>query len=264
MGVAAAVGVSACGDDDSMTTATAPPATASTVAESPTRTAVPTITPAPATARPTPSASQTAPAEPLARSPGYFLYRSQPGDTLLRLGGYFNGQPGTAKAGFPDQIRDINKLTTSDIPSGTDLFIPLIRTGDDIIPGAGIALAIQRLQPSNASPILFTPGQALRDRLEGFIALHRVELTATGYQLDFWLTDRPPMTASGSTDPSAAVTGLAFKIAAGSFVDALPPDSVTVARFERDGVQYGVATVNKATISAADVVQGLGPARVGP
>ena len=173
MGVAAAVGVSACGDDDSMTTATAPPATASTVAESPTRTAVPTITPAPATARPTPSASQTAPAEPLARSPGYFLYRSQPGDTLLRLGGYFNGQPGTAKAGFPDQIRDINKLTTSDIPSGTDLFIPLIRTGDDIIPGAGIALAIQRLQPSNASPILFTHGQALRDRFDGFIALHR-------------------------------------------------------------------------------------------
>ncbi|MBI2765072.1 MAG: LysM peptidoglycan-binding domain-containing protein [Chloroflexi bacterium] len=258
--IAAAIGVvvgAACSDsNDSNTPTPAPttPAPSATAARSATPNPTPTATPSPvATASPSGAAR-------IATTAGYFLYVTRSGDTGISVAGYFNGEPGTAKAGFPQQILDVNGITGQNLPPGQEIAIPLIRTGRDIIPGAGITLTLQQ---AGSKLALLEPGAAILAAYQDRVVLHKVELAgADGYRMEYWLADSTITTADGGFNRDAKVTTPLLVIGAGSLAAAQSSSDTTA--FERGGQRYSVGALAGATTSATDLAAQLQVAPAGP
>jgi hypothetical protein len=264
MGLAclATASFAACaGDDDggprpqqSQTTATSVAATPATAA-SPASTATlpaPTATTAPAVNQPATS-----------RDPRFYIYETSAGDTLSSVVAVVNGQPGSAKAGLPDQIRDLNKLTSDTLSPGRALVVPLIVGSDPAVaPDAGINAAIAAGGKGGALRVL-EPGAALRDSYKGRLALGTLKVNdgnpaseGYGYLMRYALADRPVL-KGGVRDPDAVIVDDAFTVAGGSLVPELRSRAQTAgaptSAFTRDGVDYLVAAGKGAALTPAAI-----------
>ena len=243
----------ACGDNDD-----APPVGSSTarvtgVASTASVSGV-AATPTAVTPTPVPTIAPPSAAETLAKDPSYLVYVVGRGDTLARVAAAFNGQPGTAKAGFPNQIKDLNRLANDLLATGQELAVPLL-LGDtrSLLPEAGLELALG-MGKAGGKLVLLQPSQALRDAYNGRLVAHRVVLEdgepageGYGYTIQYWLTDRPS-TKGGVPDPDARVTDLAFTVSGGSLASSA--SGIQVFGATRDGVKYTVAAGAMAGLSA--------------
>ncbi|MCC6381962.1 MAG: LysM peptidoglycan-binding domain-containing protein [Dehalococcoidia bacterium] len=250
----------ACGDDDT-TSATTPvpsPSAASATPPIPPTTAVTSPTPV-ATPTPTPPSL----AEQLAKDPQYFLYVAGRGDTIAFVARAFNGQPGTAKAGFPGQIRDVNQLTSDSLVAGQVIAVPLLLGGAaDIVPTAGMEIALS-IGEKAGKLVLLQPSVAMRDEFRGRLVLHRVQLAdddpageGYGYVTEYWLSDRAAF-KGGTVDPEARVMEPAFLVAGGSLVTQVlqsskPGDIYT---FDKGGTTYVIKKYSGAQLAAADLAK---------
>lgn len=226
-----------CGDDDDATPTTSP--TAATTTASATATPTPSPTPSPS-----PSASPT---QPASRNADSFTYVTSAGDTLDAIARAFNGQPGTAKAGFPDQIRSLNpQVSWPNPPVGTEVIIPLLQTDPgSLIPYASMQLALG-IQGTGGLEVQ-EPSAALMDGFRGQLALHRVTLAnptaagGAGYLMEFWLTDRRFLKGD-ELDREALVTSPAFVVGGGSLASQVT-GTTGVFTFEQSSVPYAVKTL---------------------
>jgi hypothetical protein len=241
----------ACSDKDSQA-ATPTLAATETAAATPTPAPSPTPSPKPL-ATPTPSLSA---AEKLAQTAGYFLFTTRTGDTYISIAGLFNGEPGTAKAGYPDQIRSVNNGGSGEPAPATTLAIPMLPTPRHIIPSAGLALAFQ-------STLMLEPGASLLAAYAGKVALHRVEFAASnaGFRMEYWLSDAATLSSTGAFNKDALQTTPLMSVACGSL--AATPSSTTNA-FVRNGVSCSVTALQGATTTPAQLAAGLAVATQGP
>lgn len=249
----------ACGDDDTTSATTPSPSPASATASAAATTAVATSPTPVATPTPTPPSL----AEQLARDPQYFLYVASGGDTIATVAQAFNGQPGTAKAGFPGQIKDVNQLTSDSLVAGQVIAVPLLLGGTtDIIPTAGMEIALSVGKQAGKLALL-QPSVAMLDEFRGRLVLHRVQLEngdpaaeGYGYVTEYWLADRAAI-KGGVVDPDARVMEPAFLVAGGSLVNqvlqtAKPADVYT---FDRGGATYVIKKFSGAQLAAADLAK---------
>ena len=249
--------LAACSDSNSNDTTPTPSASAA----SSTSTAAPTVTPAPS---PTvaPSPTPVSVAQRLAKTAGYFVYKVRAGDDIGTIAGLFNGEPGSAKAGYPQQILDVNGVTSTGLTAGLELAIPLLNTPGDIIPSAGLAGAFDRATGTKLT--VMEPSAALRSAYGDSVALHAVEIVATaspGYRMEYWLTSTPFSTGSTLNREAMVVTPL-MVVTAGSMVPA--NQSTDTARFDRSGVTYALTVLAGAKASAADLALMLQPPAAAP
>jgi hypothetical protein len=207
------VSAAACSGDDDDTTPTPAPTTAVATATTATNTA----TKAPETPTTAPTATSTpSAADKLAGTAEYFVYTARAGDTVTTVANTFNGEPGSAKAGYPDQIRAVNNLTGSDLTAGQEIAIPLLATPTDIIPTQGIKNAISQ---AGSTAVLYLPGEAMVAANGGKLVLHSVEFAPNmaGYRMEYWLADTPAFDATGAlTDKAAKVTTPLMVVTGGS------------------------------------------------
>ena len=243
-------GCSSSGDDNKTPTPAATTAAASSTATTVTNTATTpaaTATPSPA-ATPTPSA-----ADKLATTAQYFVYTGRDGDNVASVANLFNGEPGSAKAGYPDQIRELNNLTDS-VAKGQEIAIPLLATPVDIIPTAGIKNGIAQ---ASSKVALLEPGTAMLTANGGKLVLHSVEFTPdmSGYRMEYWLTDTAAFNATGAlTNKDAKVTTPYMTVASGSLAK---PTSADTAHDDRAGIAYSVTRLAGATSTPAELLAGL-------
>lgn len=244
----AAVALAACGgdDDDASPTAPAIPSASATAAG---------VSPSasPATSPTAPRATNTpVPTNPLARDPRYYTYTTSQGDTIISVANVVNGQPGTAKAGLPDQIADINGMAGQDLQAplraGTKLIVPLILPGDlALIPEDGIEQAVG-VGGAAGKLVLLQPSLDMRSGYNGKLVLSGVQVhdgdpasEGYGYITRYAVTDRPVM-KGGEVDPEAEVADAAFAVAGGSLVPVLRAEAqaagATTAEVTRDGLTY--------------------------
>jgi hypothetical protein len=232
------------------TASTAPPSSTASASVSATEGTATSTTPAPS---PTPNAA----AEKLAETAGYFLYTTRTGDTPETLAQFFNGEPGSAKAGFPQQILDVNGIT-ADIKPGQEIAIPVLASPKDIIPSIGLATALKAKM--NPQTILYEPSPTFIASYGGKVALHSLQLGAAnasggGYRMEYWLTDVPAIT-DGTMNPDAKVTTPLYVISSGELV---PPADAKgdVARFEHNGINYAVTKLDGAKTDAIGLIAGM-------
>lgn len=247
------VGAAACSSNDNATaTPTSPPTTVA--ASATTATSTPTTPAATQTASPTATGTPSA-ADKLAATARYFVYTARAGDTVLTVANLFNGEPGSAKAGYPDQIREVNNLSGTDIPAGMKIAIPLLATPVDIIPTQGIKNAFSQ---AGSALTLYEPGDGLIAANGGKLVLHSVEFAPNlaGYRMEYWLTETPAFNASGAlTDPAAKVTTPYMVVTGGSL--AAPADAHT-ARQDHNGKSYSVTALSGAgSTTPAQLLAGL-------
>lgn len=224
----------------------------STVASSPAGSATSKATTAPA-----PSATPNPAAEKLVQTAGHFLYTTRSGDTSITLAQYFNGEPGSAKAGYPQQILDDNELKTDDLKAGQQIAIPLLATPGDIIPSAGLANAFKaKMDPKI---VLYEPSLSFLGTFKDMVALHAVRLganssTGGGYRMEYWMTDAPSL-ANGAVNPDVKVTTPLFAMSAG---DQVPAEGASgdIARYTHDGINYAITSLDGKT-SAIGFVAGM-------
>ncbi len=246
LGAAAAACSSSNSDNTTPSAAASTSATASSTSTA-TSTPKPTDTPTPA-ATPTPSA-----AELKADTARYFVYTARPGDTFNSIAQVFNGEPGSAKAGYPLQIQDVNNVGNTP-SSGDQLAIPLLATPNHIIPSAGLALAFQSAPAPQ--PVVLEPGPALMSTYGGKVALHRVALAPNnaGYRMEYWLTDSPTLTASNAINFDAKVSEPLMSVACGSMV---APASNTTVVFTRNGASCSATALVGATLTPQQIADDL-------
>ncbi len=220
-------------------------------------------TPTAVTPTPVPTMSPPSAAETLAKDPQYLVYVAGQGDTIATLAAAFNGQPGTAKTGFPDQIKQLNKLTTDALAARQEVAVPLL-LGDtkSLLPEAGLELALG-VGKAGGKLVLLQPSQSLKDAYNGRLVAHRVTLEdgnapgeGYGYVVQYWLTDRP-VSKGGVPDPEARVTDLAFTVAGGSLAASLT--GTQKFSLVRDGVTYVVNAGARAALSAEGIATMLEP-----
>lgn len=255
----------ACSSSDSDTKTPSP----TSPAASATATAAPTLTPATPTTTstvapsPTPAAPSTM-AQRLATAAGYFLYVVRTGDDLGAITGLFNGEPGSAKAGFAQEILDANSLSMGGLTAGQQIAIPLLNTPGDIIPSAGLAGAFER--GAGVKLTVLEPSAALRSAYGDSVALHAVEVANAanaGYRMEYWLTSTP-FSATATLNRAAKVITPLMVITAGSMVPAANSTAADTARFDRSGVSYALTALAGAKASAADLAAMLEVAKPKP
>lgn len=250
--------LAACGDDDDER-----PAAATAAPTQPPATGTGSGATAPAASATSAAASSspaTTPTASVARNPAYYTYEVSAGDTLLSVTNVVNGEPGTAKAGLPDQIRDLNKLTSNDLAAGQQLLVPLVASGpQSILPEASLRSAIGA-GAAGGSIQLLIPGLALRDGYMGRLALTAMKVSdgmpaseGFGYLLRFSEADRPVI-KGGVRDADAVMVDEAFTVAGGSLVPELERRAsaagASTAKVTRAGVDYLVAASPKSRVTA--------------
>lgn len=257
--VLAALAFAACSGDDDDATPTVPALpSASVTATAATQEASPTAT---AT---TPRATNTpVPTNPLLRDPRYYAFEVSEGDTVLSITNVINGQPGTAKAGLPGQIADLNGLGTGSFDTpltpGRQLVVPLVLPGDlAMIPEDGIEQSIG-VGGAAGKLVLMQPSLDLRAGYNGKLVLAGLKVSdgkpaseGYGYITRYAVTDRPVM-KGGERDPEATIADDAFTVAGGSLVPVLKARAqaggMQTAEITRDGVTYMVAAGRAAQLT---------------
>ncbi len=252
----------ACSSSDSDTKTPSP----TSLAASATATVAPTLTPATPTTTSTvaPSPTPATMAQRLATAAGYFLYVVRTGDDLGAITGLFNGEPGSAKAGFAQEILDANSLSMGGLTAGQQIAIPLLNTPGDIIPSAGLAGAFER--GAGVKLTVLEPSAALRSAYGDSVALHAVEVADAanaGYRMEYWLTSTP-FSATTNLNRAAKVITPLMVITAGSMVPAASSTAGDTARFDRSGVSYALTALAGAKASAADLATMLEVAKPKP
>jgi hypothetical protein len=251
-------------DSNKKATPTAAPTTAVASASAATGSSTPGASSTAATATssastaPAVSPTPNAAAQKLAETAGYFLYTTREGDTSIILAQLFNGEPGSAKAGYPQQILDVNNIKTDSLTANQQIAIPLLATPGDIIPSQGLANALKTKM--NPKIVVYEPSTTFLGTFKDAVALHSVQLGANdanggGYRMEYWLTDGPAL-VNGAVNPDVKVTTPAFVVSAG---DLVPPEGATgdIARYTHDGMNYAVTALDGAGQSSIGLVAGM-------